>query len=79
MFEPGNASAVHNHPTSEEIDIILCGSGVLVDGDEKVPFKAGKWMFIPTAFSISTNILGMNHFGQFGFIYHLVNCLSNNP
>ena len=44
MYEPGNASAVHNHPASEEVEIILCGSVILVDGDEEVPFKAGEWM-----------------------------------
>jgi len=62
VFEPGNASAVHNHPTSEEIDKILCGSGILVDGDEDLSFKAGVWMFIPTEFPISTKILGMNQY-----------------
>lgn len=58
VFEPGQSSAWHNHPASEEVDIILSGSGTLVDGDEEVPFKAGEWMFIPTACSISTKILG---------------------
>ena len=48
MFEPGEASALHNHPESEEIDIIIRGSGVLVDDGQEVPFKEGAWMFIPT-------------------------------
>jgi putative monooxygenase len=47
VFEPGEDSAVHNHPESEELDIILHGSGILVDGDEHVYFKEGEWMFIP--------------------------------
>jgi mannose-6-phosphate isomerase-like protein (cupin superfamily) len=47
VFEPGERSAVHNHPESEELDIILRGSGILIDGDEHVSFKAGEWMFIP--------------------------------
>ena len=63
VFEPGESSAWHNHRASEEVDIILRGSGILVDGDEEVLFKAGEWMFIPTACSISTKILGVNHFG----------------
>ena len=48
VFEPGESSALHNHPASEEVDIILRGSGTLVDGDEQLPFKEGDWMFIPT-------------------------------
>ena len=63
MFELGEASEVHHRPASEEVDIILRGSGILVDGDEEVPLKGGEWMFTPTACSISTKILGMNHFG----------------
>ncbi len=48
VFEPGEVSAIHNHPESEEVDIIIRGSGTLVDGDEQIPFKEGDWMFIPT-------------------------------
>lgn len=48
VFDPGESSARHNHPESEEIDIIMRGSGTLVDGDEEIPFKEGEWMFIPT-------------------------------
>jgi mannose-6-phosphate isomerase-like protein (cupin superfamily) len=47
VFEPGECSSLHNHPESEEVDIILHGSGILVDGDEHIPFKEGEWMFIP--------------------------------
>ena len=48
VFEPGESSAWHNHAESEEVDIIIRGSGMVVDGDEHVPFKEGDWMFIPT-------------------------------
>jgi len=48
VFEPGESSAWHNHAGSEEVDIIIRGSGIVVDGDELVPFKEGDWMFIPT-------------------------------
>ena len=48
VFEPGESSAWHNHANSEEVDIIIRGSGIVVDGDELVPFKEGEWMFIPT-------------------------------
>ncbi len=47
VFEPGECSAWHNHPESEELDIIVRGSGLLKDGDDLVPFKEGDWMFIP--------------------------------
>lgn len=49
VFEPGESSAWHNHAESEEIDIIIRGSGILVDDGEEIPFKEGEWMFIPTA------------------------------
>jgi mannose-6-phosphate isomerase-like protein (cupin superfamily) len=47
VFEPGEASAWHNHPDSEELDIIIRGCGTLKDGEDLVPFKQGEWMFIP--------------------------------
>ncbi len=47
VFEPGEASAWHNHPESEELDIIVRGFGTLKDGDDLVSFKQGEWMFIP--------------------------------
>jgi mannose-6-phosphate isomerase-like protein (cupin superfamily) len=47
VFEPGECSAWHNHPDSEELDIIVRGSGTLKDGEDLVPFKEGEWMFIP--------------------------------
>ena len=49
IFEPGESSSRHNHDASEEVDIIVRGSGTLVDGNERMPFKEGDWMFIPTA------------------------------
>ncbi len=48
IFEPGEKSAWHNHPESEEIDIIVKGCGTLVDDGEHIPFNEGEWMFIPT-------------------------------
>jgi putative monooxygenase len=48
IFEPGEASTSHNHPESEEVDIIIRGSGILKEGDEEVAFEEGAWMFIPT-------------------------------
>ncbi len=48
IFDPGESSSRHNHDASEEVDIIVKGHGTLVEGDERVPFKEGDWMFIPT-------------------------------
>ncbi len=48
IFEPGESSSWHNHPDSEEIDIIVRGTGELVDDGTRYPFKSGEWMFIPT-------------------------------
>ncbi len=48
IFEPGESSSWHNHPESEEIDIIVHGHGDLVDDGVRTPFSEGDWMFIPT-------------------------------
>jgi putative monooxygenase len=48
IFEPGEASSRHNHDASEEVDIIVQGNGTLVDAGDRIPFKEGDWMFIPT-------------------------------
>jgi oxalate decarboxylase/phosphoglucose isomerase-like protein (cupin superfamily) len=49
VFEPGESSAWHNHSDSEELDIIVRGSGLLKDGEDLIPFREGEWMFIPKA------------------------------
>ncbi|NGN62699.1 cupin domain-containing protein [Streptomyces sp. A7024] len=48
IFEPGEASSLHNHPESEEINFIVRGSGEVVAGDgERTPFGTHTFMFIP--------------------------------
>ncbi|PTM58431.1 cupin domain-containing protein [Desmospora activa] len=47
IFEPGEASSVHNHPESEELNIVIRGSGEVISGDEKRAFKQNDYMFIP--------------------------------
>lgn len=47
IFEPGEASSVHNHPESEELNIVIRGSGEVISGDEKRSFKQNDYMFIP--------------------------------
>jgi putative monooxygenase len=47
IFEPGEASSRHNHPESEEVDIMVRGTGdVVVDGIHTA-FNEGDWVFIP--------------------------------
>lgn len=47
IFEPGESSSRHNHPGSEEVDIMVRGTGdVVVDG-RRIPFNEGDWVFIP--------------------------------
>ena len=47
IFEPGESSSYHNHPDSEEINVILSGSGLARSGDKTIPFKAQDFCFIP--------------------------------
>jgi putative monooxygenase len=48
IFSPGEASSLHNHPYSEEMDVVIKGSGEVVDAHgNRRPFKEGDFMFIP--------------------------------
>jgi putative monooxygenase len=48
IFEPGEASSLHNHPTSEEINFIVQGSGEVVASDgTRTPFAPHTFMYIP--------------------------------
>jgi oxalate decarboxylase/phosphoglucose isomerase-like protein (cupin superfamily) len=48
IFEPGEASSLHNHPDSEEVNFIVRGSGEVVAEDgERTPFGSHTFMFIP--------------------------------
>jgi quercetin dioxygenase-like cupin family protein len=47
VFEPGEASSMHVHPESEEIDIVLAGSGTAISEGEEQKFNAGTVMWIP--------------------------------
>ena len=49
IFEPGEECAPHNHPNSEEINVVLRGTGLAIDvslGTE-IAFKQNDWIFIP--------------------------------
>jgi mannose-6-phosphate isomerase-like protein (cupin superfamily) len=47
IFEPGEASSYHVHQDSEEINLVLEGSGLLVSEGEETPFEAGQAMWMP--------------------------------
>ena len=47
VFEPGEASSYHVHAESEEINLVLAGSGVVVSEGEEAPFEPGDAMWVP--------------------------------
>ena len=47
IFEPGESSSYHIHPESEEINLVLGGSGIVVAEDEEAPFGPGQAMWVP--------------------------------
>jgi len=48
IFEPGEASSLHDHPESEEVNFIVRGSGDVVTEDGlRKSFGAHTFMFIP--------------------------------
>jgi oxalate decarboxylase/phosphoglucose isomerase-like protein (cupin superfamily) len=48
IFEPGEASSLHDHPDSEEINFIVRGSGqVVTEEPDPIPFAEHTFMFIP--------------------------------
>ena len=47
IFEPGEASSYHVHPESEEVSLVLSGSGVLVSEGEEAEFGPESAMWVP--------------------------------
>ena len=47
IFEPGESSSYHVHPESEEINLVLAGSGLVVSEDEEAQFGPGHAMWVP--------------------------------
>jgi oxalate decarboxylase/phosphoglucose isomerase-like protein (cupin superfamily) len=48
IFPQGEASSLHNHPESEEINVILSGHGEVVGADgSRQPFGPHDMMFVP--------------------------------
>lgn len=47
VFEPGESSSVHIHPVSEEINLVLSGSGVFHCDEEEHEFGPGAMIWIP--------------------------------
>ena len=47
VFEPGEASSYHVHEDSEEINLVLQGSGIVVSEGEEAEFTTGHAMWVP--------------------------------
>ena len=47
IFEPGESSSYHVHPESEEINLVLTGSGLVVSEGEESAFGPGHAMWVP--------------------------------
>jgi len=47
IFEPGEASSYHVHPESEEVNLVLAGSGTMVSEGEETAFQEGDAMWMP--------------------------------
>jgi mannose-6-phosphate isomerase-like protein (cupin superfamily) len=47
VFEPGESSSYHVHSESEEINLVLEGTGTLVSEGEEEQFAAGDAMWVP--------------------------------
>jgi mannose-6-phosphate isomerase-like protein (cupin superfamily) len=47
IFEPGESSSYHVHEDSEEINLVLEGSGTLVSEGETAAFGPGQAMWVP--------------------------------
>lgn len=47
LFEPGESSSYHVHADSEEINLVLEGSGTLVSEGEEAEFTLGQAMWVP--------------------------------
>jgi quercetin dioxygenase-like cupin family protein len=47
IFEPGESSSYHVHPESEEINLVIAGSGLVVSEGEEAQFGTGAAMWVP--------------------------------
>lgn len=41
VFKPGSRHDWHRHEHAEEIQYVLSGEGIVLDGDDEIPVKAG--------------------------------------
>lgn len=41
VFTPGSRHDWHRHANAEEVQYLLSGEGIVLDGDEEIPVKAG--------------------------------------
>ena len=53
-LEPGIRAPLHEHPDSEEINVVMTGQGNLLTDEGVQPVKVGDWNFIPRVCAIPT-------------------------
>lgn len=41
LFEPGARHEHHRHPHAEEVQYLVRGEGIVLDGDDEIPMKPG--------------------------------------
>jgi quercetin dioxygenase-like cupin family protein len=41
LFEPGSSHEAHRHEHAEEIQYVVRGEGIILDGDREIPVKTG--------------------------------------
>lgn len=47
VFRPGARHDVHRHANAEEIQYLMSGEGVVLDGDDEIPVRPGDVFFTP--------------------------------
>ncbi len=41
IFKPGSRHEAHRHPDAGEVQYVLSGEGIVIDGDDEIPVRAG--------------------------------------
>lgn len=49
VFRPGSRHDAHRHVNAEEVQFLLSGEGIVIDGDDEIPVVAGDVVFTPRA------------------------------
>ena len=74
IFEPGEASSYHVHAESEEINLVLGGSGLFVSEGEEAEFGPGHAMWVPKGSTTSTRTRAPSRSSSCGCTPRKPNC-----